>query len=270
MIHAPNQASIATVSSERNSRWQIFAGATAAALGVNLWVSLVLVPALLVSSQSTSVHWFAIALSLPLLFLGIWRRNEVALLWAFPSSMLIPIAMTPEMASMQVYGVGRFAIVGISLVAFLFGASTLTSFHELPAPRHIRPLKSSLHGIAPRWRRRFRMYATLSVLSLLYPLVLLYHVNFDEAGALALKDNYPGRAATFTTLLNVFVIGLWVLLFANYILVPLKKHRTGDKALRLGLAQAQHRANQGTPSIIFYLGGAVAMALMVLWFAWQA
>ncbi|MBL4634099.1 MAG: hypothetical protein JKY56_09510 [Kofleriaceae bacterium] len=265
-----NRASIALVTSDRNSRWKTFAGAIAAALGVNLWVSLVLLPSLLVGGETSGLYLLALLAPVPLLAFGIWRHNEVVLLWAFPTSLLITIAIKPGMASMQIYGPARLGIVGISLVVFLFGASTLTSFHELPAPRHIRPLKSSYQGIPTRWRRRFRMYASLSLLSLIFPLVLLYHVNFDEVGALALKDNYPGRAATFTTLLNVFVIGLWVVLFANYILSPLKKHRTGDKPLRLGLAMVRHRAKLGNPSIFFYLGGVAAMVLMVLWFALQS
>ncbi len=253
----------------KTQRWRTFADAIAIALGTNLWVSLVLLPGLVVGAFSTPLLLATLLLPLPLLFAGVWARNEVLLLFGFPTSLLIPIAMRPEMASMQVYGVARFLIVGISLVVFLFGASTLTSFYEAPPPRRIRPLKSASQSMPPRWKRRFRMYAVLSVISVLYPLALLYHVNFDEAGALTLNEKYPGRASTFTTLLNAFAIGLWLLLFSFFILAPLKKHRTGDKDLQIQIANSLKKASRGRPHPLFYFAGLAAVGLMTLWFLWQ-
>lgn len=253
-----------------NDRWRTFADATALALGLNLWATLDLLPGLMVGAFDGIGQVAALLLPIALLLIGVSRRNETILLFAFPSALLLPVATAPAMASMQFFSATRFTLVGIGLVAFLFGASTLTSFYEPPAPRQVRPLQSSTRSLPSRWRRRFRMYAFLAVISVIYPTALLYHINFDEVGALALNDKWPGRAATFTTLLNVLAIGVWLLLFANFILAPMKQHRTGDRALRREVGTLRRRASQGSPHLLFYLGGVMALVLMALWFVWQA
>jgi hypothetical protein len=227
-------------------------------------------PGLVVGAFGSGLHVIVLLLPLALLVAGVLRRNETILLFAFPSALLLPLASEPAMASMQFYSPARFTLVGIGLVAFLFAASTLTSFYEPPAPRHVRPLQSSTKPLSKRWRRRFRVYAFLAAVSVIFPLVLIYHINFDELGAQALNENYPGRAATFTTLLNVIAIGIWLLVFSNYILAPMKQHRTGDKPLRRDIAALKRRAKQGSPHLLFYLGGVMALVLMALWFVWQA
>lgn len=252
-----------------NDRWRTFADGTALALGINLWVSLVLLPGLVVHAFDSSADLATLMAPLFVLMYGVWRRNEIALLFGFPFALLLPIALTPAMASMQVYGPARFTIVSIGLLAFLFCASALTSFHEPPAPRNVRPLKSSLEPIAPRWRRRFRLYAMMSIMSVVYPLVLLYHINFDEEGARSLAESFPGRAATFTTLLNVFAIGVWLFLFRSVLLEPLQQHRTGDKELQRDMAVYRGRAAKGSPRVVFYFGGAMALVLMAIWFVWR-
>ena len=239
-------------------------------LGLNLWATLDLLPMVVVGPGLTVAMAASLTLPLALLGIGVLRRNETILLFAFPSALLLPIATTPAMATLQFYSPGRFILVGIGLVAFLFGASTLTSFYEPPKPRHVRPLHSSTEALPPRWKRRFRMYAFLAIISVVYPLALLYHINFDEIGTQALNENYPGRAATFTTLLNVIAIGIWLLVFANFVLAPIKRHRTGDKPLRRELAGLRRRASMGAPHIHSYLGGVIALVLMALWFVWQS
>ncbi len=266
------------VSTNRNgaqsNRWQAFATAIALALGVNLWISLVLAPGLAVgaftgSTIGASLAPFTLLLPLVLLGIGIKWRNETILLFAFPSALLIPISLAPDIASGQVYGPIRMAIVGIGLVAFLSGASSLTSFREMPAPKSRRPLKSSFTPIANRWRRRTRLYMVLALLGLVYPLVLLYHVNFDAAGARALSENYPGRAATFTTLLNVGVVAMWLLLLSYFFLAPLRDHRRGDKNLRYELSSIRASAARQRPRMLFYLCGLTALVLMGVWFLWH-
>lgn len=252
-----------------NDRWLAFAQGIAVALGVNSWVSLVLLPGLFVGAFSSAGALLLALFPLGLLFYGIYRRNEVVLLFGFPSALLVPIANEASMATLQVYGPVRFAIVCIGLVGFLFGASTLTSFSEPKSPLHIRPLKSSLAPVSLRWRRRFRMYAALSILSVIYPAVLLYYINFDKLGSQFLSESYPGRAATFTTLLNVAAIGLWLWLFWNYILGALKLHRTGDRPLQQDLARLRGKLSRTRPQIFFYLGSLIAVVLLALWLAWR-
>lgn len=258
----------------RYDRWHAFAQAIALALGVNLWISLVLAPGLVVGafgSQATSVPLAltTLFLPLPLLFFGLKTRNETVLLFAFPSALLVPIALSPSIASQQLYGPVRMAIVAIGLVAFLAGASTLTSFREPPAPKSRRPLKSSMDPTSPRWRRRNRLYAMLAILSLVYPLALLYHINFDKSGALAMGESYSGRVATFTTLLNVLAVATWLLMLARFFVAPLEGHRRGDKILQRELSAIRTRAERQRPRLLFYLCGLTALVLMALWFVWR-
>ena len=258
----------------RNDRWQAFAQAIALALGINLWISLVLAPGLVTGAfgshaPSQTLAILTLLAPLPLLALGIRAHNETILLFAFPSALLVPIALSPTIASQQVYGPVRMAIVGLGLVAFLSGASTLTSFHEPPAPKSRRPLKSSLDPVSPRWRRRNRLYAMLAIASLVFPLTLLYHINFDTKGALALSENYPGRAATFTTLLNVVALAVWLLMLSRFFIAPLEGPRRGDKLLQRELSTMRARANRQRPRVIFYFGGLTALVLMAVWFVWH-
>lgn len=252
-----------------NDRWRTFADGTALVLGINLWVSLILLPGLVVHAFDSNGDVAALVAPLFLLVYGVWRRNESALLFGFPFALLLPIALTPAMASLQVYGPARFTIVAIGLLAFLFCASALTSFHEPAAPRNVRPLKSSQEPIAPRWRRRARLYAMMSIASVVYPVVLLYHINFDEAGARSLTEFFPGRAASFTALLNVFAIGVWLFLFRSSFLQPLQQHRTGDERLKRDLASYRRRATKSNSLLMFYFGGAMALVLMAIWLVWR-
>src|SRR5262245_29206720 len=113
-------------------RWRTFADAVAAALGVNLWVSLVLVPGLVAGALRSTPEQFGAVLPLGVLGIGVWRLSELTLLLGYPSALLIPVAFATEMANVHVYGPVRFAIVALGLVGYLFGASVFTSFHEPP------------------------------------------------------------------------------------------------------------------------------------------
>ena len=53
------------------------------------------------------------------------------------------------------------------VLAYLFGVSFFTTWHEPPAPRSIRGLSSAQLGPAERWQRRERMYWMLTGLALI-------------------------------------------------------------------------------------------------------
>lgn len=250
-----------------SSRWRLFADAVAVALGVNIWASLVLLPGHFVGAWHGSAGLTAAALPLLVLAVGLWRRNEVVLLLAYPTSLLLPLAAAPEMASAHVYGPTRAAVVALGLVAYLFGASVFTSFYEPPPPVRVRPLASASDPVPARWRRRFRVYAGLSVLSVVFPAVLLYVINFEPTGQEYLRQMYPGRAALFTTFLNLGAIAVWVLLYVVFFLGALRPHRTGDADLLGQLGALRRQAGRRRPRPLFYAGVVVALALMafLLW-----
>jgi hypothetical protein len=190
------------------------------------------------------------------------RRSEVVLLGLFPAAILVPISIAPQMASAYVYGPVRFAIVAAGVVAYLFGVSFFTTFHEPPAPRSVRGLSSAAVGPPARWKRRERVYWMLTAMSLVFPTVLIAWVNFDGAIQEYLGQMYPGRVALMTTALTVGAIVLWLGVYHYALLGVLRPHRTGDRDLVVTLALAQKEAKTGRPRPRFYLSVAIAVGAM--------
>ncbi|HTE51699.1 MAG TPA: hypothetical protein VK698_12685 [Kofleriaceae bacterium] len=244
-------------------RWRTFADAVAGALGVNLWVSLVLLPGFVAGSLRTPPAQLAAMLPLGVLGLGVWRRSEVVLLLGYPAALMVPVAFAPEMAQVHVYGPIRFAIVAIGLVGYLFGASVFTSFREPPPPVSRRPLASSARPVPPRWQRRFRVYTALTALSLVFPLVLVYTINFDQTAREFMLRRYPGRVASLTTIMNLGAVSFWILIYFWFFLGVLRAHRTGDRDLLADLEKIRSQGQRARPGPQFYLGVACALILMV-------
>jgi hypothetical protein len=245
-------------------RWRAFADAVALALGLNLWVQLVLLPGLVAGALGSGPGQLAAMLPLVVLGAGVWWRSELVLLLGVPSSLVLPIALAPEMANVHVYGPIRFAIVAVALVCYLFGASLFTSFREPPPPLSHRPLASASRPVPARWRRRFRIYAVLTALSAVVPLVLLYTINFDGEVRAFLATRYAGRVAGLTTVMNLGAIAFWVLLYLWFFLGVLRPHRTGDRELLASLERLRREARGGRPRPHFYLGVGLALGLMAL------
>lgn len=244
-------------------RWRTFADGVAGALGVNLWVSLVLLPGLVAGSLNATAEQLAAVLPLGVLGMGVWRRSELVLLLGYPSALLVPIAFAPEMANVHVYGPVRFAIVAVGLVGYLFGASIFTSFREPPPPVGRRPLASAARPVPHRWQRRFRVYAALTVLSILFPSVLLYTINFDDSAREFLVRRYPGRVAALTTVMNLGAVSFWVLSYFWFFLGVLRPHRTGDRDLLGDLEAIRRQSQRARPRPQFYIGVACALILMI-------
>ncbi len=243
-------------------RWKTFADVVAFALGTNVWVSIVILPAVFVNALHGPAIPAAI-LPFAVLMLGLARRSETILLGLFPAALLVPIALKPDLASMNVYGPIRFALVAIGVIAYLFGVSFFTTFHEPPTPRSVRGLSSAQAGPAERWKRRERVYWMLAILSLVIPTVLIGWVNFDSAIADFLGEMYPGRVALMTTALTAGAIVLWLAIYHYAFLGVLRPHRTGDRDLVTALSKARADAKTGKPRIRFYLSVAIALIAMV-------
>jgi hypothetical protein len=251
---------VAEVVTER--RWRTFADVVAFTLGTNVWVSIVILPAVFVNALKTSSQISAASLPFVVLLLGLARRSEAVLLGLFPAAVLVPVALAPEMASSYVYGPIRFTLVGLGVVAYLFGVSFFTTFHEPPAPRSVRGLSSAQAGPAERWQRRERVYWMLVGMSVVVPIVLIGWVNFDSGVEEFLGEMYPGRVALMTTALTCGAIVLWLGIFHYAFLGVLRPHRTGDRDLVAALAQARADAKTGKPRPGFYLAVAIALGAM--------
>lgn len=243
-------------------RWKTFADVVAFALGTNVWISIVILPAIFVNA----LHGPEIAaamLPFAVLLLGLARRSETILLGLFPAAILVPVGLRPEMASSHVYGPIRFALVAIGVIAYLFGVSYFTTFHEPPAPKSVRGLSSAQQGPAERWQRRERVYWMLAGMSVVIPVVLIAWVNFDSAIEAFLGEMYPGRVALMTTALTAGAIVLWLAIYHYAFLGVLRPHRTGDRDLVGALSKARADAKAGKPRLRFYLSVAVALIAMI-------
>jgi hypothetical protein len=251
---------VAEVTTER--RWRTFADVVAFTLGTNVWISIVILPAAFVHAIHGVGHVLSILLPFAVLLLGLARRSEAILLGLFPAAVLVPVSLQPALASSHVYGPTRFALCALGVVAYLFGVSFFTTFHEPPAPKSIRPLSSAQAGPAERWLRRERMYWMLTAMSIVIPTVLIAWVNFDRRIAKWIGDLYPGRVALMTTALTAGAIVLWLAIYHYAFLGVLRPHRTGDRDLVTALAQARADAKAGKPRGRFYLAVALALAAM--------
>jgi hypothetical protein len=245
-------------------KWRTFADVVAFTLGTNVWISIVILPAAFVGALRGGAMIGAAVLPFGVLLLGLARRSELVLLGLFPSALLVPISLQPQLASSHVYGPVRFALVALGVIAYLFGVSFFTTFHEPPAPRSVRPLSSAQQGPAERWQRRERVYWLLTALSLLIPSVLIAWVNFDRSVADFLGEMYPGRVALMTTALTAGAIVLWLGIYHYAFLGALRPHRTGDRDLVGALAQARADAKAGKPRGRFYLSVGIALGAMLL------
>ena len=247
---------------ENERRWRAFADSVAVALGANVWISMVILPAAFVGALRSSTMVLATLLAPVALIAGLWRRSELILLGAFPTAILVPIALHPEMAASHVYGPIRFAVVAVGLVAYLLGVSFFTTFHEPQRPISERVLSSAREPQPARWRRRERVYWGLAGLSLFVPVFLIWEVSYDDAIAGAVQRYYPGRVAPMTSLLVLGAVALSVILYAWVFLGVMRPHRTGDRDLVTALAIARADAARGRPRNRFYLGVLCALGFM--------
>jgi hypothetical protein len=253
---------VAEVTTER--RWRTFADVVAFALGTNVWISIVILPAIFIGALKTGKQIGFAAMPFAVLLAGLARRSEAILLVVFPACVLVPIAINPALASQHVYGPVRFSLVAAGVVAYLFGVSFFTQFHEPPAPRSIRGLSSAQAGPAERWQRRERVYWMLTGMSIIIPAVLIAWVNFDTAIADFLGEMYPGRVALMTTALTAGAIVLWLGIYHYAFLGVLRPHRTGDRDLVGALAQARTDAKTGKPRPRFYVAVGLALVAMTV------
>lgn len=244
-------------------RWKTFADVVAFTLGTNVWISIVILPAIFANALRGASQLAAAAIPFGALLLGLARRSEVVLLGLFPAALLLPIGLAPQIASAHVYGPVRFGVVALGIVAYLFSVSYFTTFHEPPQPRSVRGLSSAQGGPASRWQRRERVYWMLTGLSLVMPASLIAWANFDDSVAALLGEMYPGRVALMTTALTIGAIALWLAIYHLVFLGVLRPHRTGDRDLIVTLARARADARTGRPRTRFYVSVAIALGAMV-------
>jgi hypothetical protein len=245
-------------------KWRAFADVVAVVLGFNVWVSLILVPGLFIGAYRSPLFISLSVIPLGLLILGLFRRSESLLLLGFPIGLLLPAAAEPALFDEEVFGQLRFILVAAGLVAYMFGASVFTFFHEPDTPANTRMLSSASRPTPVRWQRRFRVYNYLAAIAAVYPVVLIGTLLFWDEGREFMRNVYPGRAEVMAALFCLLILAIWTLLYYFFFFGALKNHRTGDRDLLTDLALLKRSARRGKPGLAFYAGVVVALSLMFL------
>jgi hypothetical protein len=253
---------------------RLAADAVTAALGVNLWVALSLVPGMASGAFARSGLLAAVApLPLAVLAVGVVRRSPLWLLLVYPTALLLPVAVDPRIAPSVAAGPVALTLTAASLVGYLLGGAYLTTpaAAASAAPSRTRRLAGSLVAEAPaRWQRRRRLYLALAILGALLPAMLLYRLGLDGDTRAYLVESFPDeqapgdRAAALLAVLLLAACGVWLLVWDRALVGPLRHHRTGDKELVAELDRLRHDARQATPRLGFYVGVVVALGLMAL------
>jgi hypothetical protein len=246
-------------------RSHLLADAIVAALGMNVWASLVLTPGLFVGSFAHARGYGLLAgLALVPFAVGLVRRSAAWLLLAYPLALLGPLAVDPRAVSTGVYGPLAFVLAAIGLAGYLLVASWATApSARTGAPQTPRRLPAP--ASPPRWNRRVRVYVYLVVLSIVFPAVLLWVVDFSSTTREFVRELYKdGRDQVMGMVMNVGVLGLWFVLYLIAFVEPLRLHRTGDRPLVRKIESIRRDALRGTPNPIFYAAVICALGFMGL------
>jgi hypothetical protein len=238
----------------------------AAALGVNLWATMVLVPALYLraSARSGVALWLLCALGPPLLAAGVARRSRWLLLFVFPAALVAAPAFEPALAGPSVYTpAALLPCVAALLLHFAGALLLLADAGAPPPPLTVRPVEQT--ATTARARRHLRVYRGGAIAAAALLLVMLAAVHGRPGAAADLARSFGPDVQAATTVMDLCVVGLWVGLFLVYFVAPLGLHLDGDKVtLAENLAAAQRLRRRPGPAL--YVLMALTLGLLAsLW-----
>jgi hypothetical protein len=248
--------------------WRGYGGAVALFSGLNLWLCLLCLPILFAGAPALPMTVALVPLGV--LALGLVLTSDTFLLLAYPTSLLIPVAMAPAVVSDHMQNAWRFAAAAAAFLLYMFTVSAWQGTRPISPPPPARLLSSAKAPPSRLWQRRFRVYYGLLVASVVFPAVLLWMVNFDSATAEFVKKTYPGRVSSIRVLGNLLCLFLWTLLYHSVWLGIFKPHRTGDADLVTELSVMARGLTRG-PRREFYLSivlAALFIGLALLWRLW--
>ncbi len=231
-------------------------------LGLNLWATFDLIPALHQPKALAASIWLLTAVPLVLLAGGSLLRNRALLLGAYPVSLLAPIVAAPRLVGVNVYSRWSFLLVSASFLVYTLGAALLLQSLATPAPAADR---KQLHPAQPSGtvRQRRRIYLAMAVLTAAFPVALIATLYLDPAVQEAFRKHYPERATAAAVLFGALAMGLWLLLFHRYFYRTLRTHIRGDRDARADLVILRHDLRRPGPRPQFYLWVALALGMMV-------
>ncbi|HEY3352607.1 MAG TPA: hypothetical protein VGQ83_05130 [Polyangia bacterium] len=238
----------------------------AAALGVNLWATMVLVPALYLraSAQSAVLLWLVCALAPLLLMAGVWWRSRWLLLLAFPGALVAAPAVEPALAGPSVYTAATLLPCAAALLLHFAGSLFLVAAAAAPPP----PVRvRAIDPAAPpaRARRQLRLYRAFAVGAGALLAAMLAAVHYRPSARADLARSFGVSPEAAITVIDLAILGLWAGMFLVYFVAPLSLHLDGDRVTLAENAAARWRL-RGRPGAPLYVAMFVALTLLAtLW-----
>lgn len=244
----------------KHSVWDL----AALVLGLNLWISFILLPQLHLNRPPTGTLLLVLIGASPLvLAVGVWLHHQILLLLVFPVLLLLTTLVAPPLVGANVYSFWTFCMVAFSLLAYMLGIPLLLGANDVP------PVPKEQHDLpqfpmSPKWRRRMRIYRWMAVLAAAFPLMLLVILHLHPGVELDLRNAYPGRHTEISALFGLLVLSLWLGIFYAYFQKPLRAHVQGDPQMRYELQQLRRHRFRQHPRARFYILVVLALSLMLV------
>lgn len=183
-------------------KWSI-GDVTIGVLGLNLWITFLVLPTLHFLQHSPGVATVAGIIAGPLLLAaGLHLHHRHLLLFGLPLSLFVPALFNPKLVGVNVYSAWSFALVATSFLAYMLATLAILRGHELPpVPEERRSIGE--YVLSPRWRRRFRIYRWMAALSVLFPAVLIFGIFLDPEIQTLVRQSFPGRAQEAVTFFGI-------------------------------------------------------------------
>jgi hypothetical protein len=223
----------------------------ALALGLNLWLTMLVIPALHVRAGITSAAVLGLLGlgSAAVLALGVQRSSRWLLLLGFPATLALAPALEPSLAGTAIYSPATLLPCAAALLGHLAGALHLVSGAGAPPP----PARQKRLEGQPVWThhlaRSVRMHVGIAVVAALCPATLLAAVHLRPGAAADLDRSFPDAVPAATVILDLVALGLFAGITFTYLLRPLLCHLDGD---RLTLAEdmlERRRLQRASPGI---------------------
>jgi hypothetical protein len=243
----------------------------AAALGINLWATMVVVPALHLGAalRSPVVLGVLSALGAGVLVAGVLLRSRITLLTLFPLTLVAALAFDPTLAGPSVYTPATLLPCAVALILH-FGGSLLFlgTTHAPKAPLRLRPLPPTTPTRAQSRGRR--VCHSFTALAAIMPLGMLGALHYRPSAARDLATSFGANLELGIALLDLFVLALWAGVFVTYFAGPLRIHLEGDRLTMAEnlLVASRLRQRPSAALIALLLAAAVGLFALFLGRSW--
>ncbi|HJZ88705.1 MAG TPA: hypothetical protein VKN99_26205 [Polyangia bacterium] len=224
-----------------------------AALGVNLWATVVLVPTL----YGVAPIFARVLSPVPLFVLvsACLRPRDELLFGAFPGAIAICAAAQPD-ASLLLAPAPALLLSGAALLGYLFGAAWVAAQRAFPTDSSLKPLEPA----ATQPPAEARVPWVWTAFAVCGPAALLHAALLRKGAAADLARAYPDRPAA-GALVVCAAAALWVGLVAVYATTGLHA-RASQKRMQHELRALRTQARKSRAGLSFYLAVVAALAGM--------